>query len=442
MNTFTTKRFAIGTPIIFLLVLMVMPELNAQVTQVKKTVSIKGAIKTSDGLPAESVTVGLKGTSKGTVTDGKGAFEIRKVEPGSYILTVSFIGLETRDIAIDVKDNETLLLQEITLSENSQKLEEIIVSDRRSYLQGEPSSSLRIQTPLVETPQSIIVITNDVIKDQQLFTTTDVIKNVSGVTSIFPYANIYTDLNIRGSRAGANALRNGMQLSSGLQEDMSYVDRVEFVKGPAGFMLAQGEPGGMYNVVTKKPLGRSHSSASMAMGSYGLFRAALDAGNRVGDKVSYRLNIMGQKSGTHLNFGQNNRLSVAPVVRYEFSDKTSVTFEYNLDIATVNGTFAQVPTINGKTALPKSFMIDDPGIDPAKIKNNYGTVNLHHQLNDQWTLTAQIGAASFAEDNKLLFTTRAIDENNKLLRNYRYIYRDYKNGNAQLFLNGNVRPEA
>jgi iron complex outermembrane receptor protein len=265
-----------------------------------------------------------------------------------------------------------------------------------------------------------------------------VIKNVSGVTSIFPYVNIYTDLNIRGTRAGSNALRNGVQLSSGLQEDMSYVEKVEFIKGPAGFMLAQGEPGGMYNVVTKKPLDRSHASATLTTGSYGLFRTSFDAGNRIGNKLSYRVNLMGQKSGTHLDYGQNNRLSIAPVLRYKFSEKTSVTAEYNLDFARVNGTFAQVPTVNKKPVTPLSFMVDDPGIDPASIRSDYGVINLQHEINKDWSLTGQIGVAKFTEENRLLYTNSTINAENKLLRNYRYIYRDYRNGNAQLYLNGNV----
>lgn len=434
----TRKAFA---QIIFFVMLtgVISTDLRAQNLTQRRPGAVRGVVKTSDDFPAELVTAGLKGRNKGATTNSKGEFEIRRVDPGNYTLTVSFVGLETKEIAIEVSEGETVDVGEIMLNESSRRLEEITISDRREYLETEPSSSLRIQTPLIETPQSIIVVTSDVIRDQQLFTTTDVIRNVSGVTSIFPYVNIYTDLNIRGTRAGANALRNGMQLSSGLQEDMSYVDKVEFVKGPAGFMLAQGEPGGMYNVVTRKPLGRNHASASLVTGSYGLFRSSLDVGNTIGEKVAYRVNAMGQKSGSHLDFGQNNRVSVAPVVRYQLSDKTSLTVEYNLDIVTVNGTFAQVPTMNGKPVVPKSFMIDDPGIDPARIRNDYGLVNLHHQFNDEWSLTAQIGAAHFAETNRLLFTTQGIDANNKLLRNYRYLQRDYKNGNAQVYLNGNVR---
>ena len=56
---------------------------------------------------------------------------------------------------------------------------------------------------------------------------------------------------------------------------MSMVERIEFVKGPAGFMLANGNPSGFYNVVTKKPSGRTKGEANISLGSFDLYRALL-----------------------------------------------------------------------------------------------------------------------------------------------------------------------
>lgn len=84
-----------------------------------QTGTIKGTIKTSDGVPAELVTVTLKGTTKGTTVNSKGVYEIKKVSPGNYTLLTSFVGLETKEINIEVKENETTSVPEITLSENA-----------------------------------------------------------------------------------------------------------------------------------------------------------------------------------------------------------------------------------------------------------------------------------------------------------------------------------
>jgi iron complex outermembrane recepter protein len=405
--------------------------------------TIKGTVHTSDGQPAEMVNVGLKSTAKVTQVNGKGEFELSNVEPGKYTLIVFLIGLETKEQEIEVKAGETLLVPDITINETATKLEEAVVSGRKGYKTDEPSSSLRIQTPLLQTPQSILSINKSLIQDQQLFVITDVTRNVSGVTSIYPYVNIYTDLNIRGTRASSNKLRNGMPINAvygTLQEDMSYVENVEFIKGPAGFMLAQGEPGGMYNVVTKKPLAQNHLSTSFVTGSYGLFRGSVDVGGPIGKKVFYRLNVMGQKSGTQLDYGINDRISIAPVLRYELNDKTALTFEYNMDFAWVNGTFANLPT-HDQQFLTRNFAVDDPSMKGVQLANYYGTINLQHTISDHWKITAQIGNMNASQDGDMFYSgtwAGGIDSNNMLHRSYRYMAVKNHITAGQIYLNGNV----
>jgi iron complex outermembrane receptor protein len=404
-----------------------------------KTGSINGTVTTADGRPAEGVSVVLAGTSKGAITNASGNFEFKKVAEGQQVLVVSFIGLQTQRVNVSITDGVAASIN-VTLKESAEAMQEVIVQTKRvAYKEDQPSASLRIATPLMETPQSIISINRNILDDQQVFTVTDVSKNVSGVTTIFPYVGVYTDFNIRGTRTSSNKLRNGMNTSGSgiLQEDVSYIESIEFIKGPAGFMLAQGEPGGMYNVVTKKPLGRTHASVNFTTGSYGLYRSAIDVGSTLGEdkNFSYRLNIMGQKSGTHLDYGVNNRLSIAPVMRYQFNDKTALTLEYNLDKATVNGTFAQLPTKDGKF-FRRSLTVEDPVADPLKFVNHYGYVNLQHQLTVNWKLTVQLGSQYGNQDGTLFYTTAVVDANNMLPRNYRYIGRRSVATTGQVFMNG------
>src|SRR5688500_7776343 len=142
--------------------------------------SIKGSVKTFDGKPAESVHLELRGTSRGTATDLKGVYSIRNVAPGTYTLIASFIGLETKEKSVEVKIGEQVVV-DFVLSESYRRLEEVVVSAQRGelYKTEEPSSSLRIQTSLMETPQSILSVSSSVLQDQQVFVTTDVAKNVS-----------------------------------------------------------------------------------------------------------------------------------------------------------------------------------------------------------------------------------------------------------------------
>lgn len=414
-------------------------QITIQASQGKGTVT--GTVKTSDGRPAGFVTVRIRG-QRSTQADEQGRFTLENIEAGGYTITASYVGLQTQQQQVTVVAGGTVQVT-FALSEDAQTLQEVVVNGQQNtYNKQLPSPSLRIQTPIMKTPQSVLSIGRQVLEDQQVFTMTDVARNVSGVTSIFPYVGIYTDFNIRGTRAGSNKLRNGMNTngSGSLQEDMSYVENIEFIKGPAGFMLAQGEPGGMYNVVTKKPLGYQHLSASFATGSYGLYRGAIDMGSGIGtgNKLAYRLNVMKQYSGTHLDYGVNNRLSVAPVLQYRIDDRTSLTAEYNLDVAKVNGSFAQVSTRNQRF-LRRSFTVEDPVADPMRLATHYGYLNLQHRISDQWKLTAQIGTQYADQDGFVFYTTAAIGADGLLPRNYRYIGRRSTINTGQVFINGDVR---
>src|SRR6478609_6543639 len=94
---------------------------------------IKGLVKTSDGQPAEFITIAIKNSSRTTSTNNQGEFEIKRIEGGNKTLVISFIGLETKEIEVQVKENETVFVPEIVLKENHQQLDEVVVTGSRSY---------------------------------------------------------------------------------------------------------------------------------------------------------------------------------------------------------------------------------------------------------------------------------------------------------------------
>lgn len=205
-------------------------------------------------------------------------------------------------------------------------------------------------------------------------------------------------------------------------------------------MLAQGEPGGMYNVVTKKPLGYQHLSASFTTGSYGLYRAAVDIGSTAGkeEKLAYRINLMNQFSGTHLDYGVNNRFSFAPVLQYKIGANTTLTAEYNMDIARANGAFNNVSTRN-RQFLRRSFTLEDPVVDPLKMSSHYGYINLQHKINEQWKLTAQVGSLYATWGGFMFASFSEIDADGNLAREYLYYGPRSLNNTGQVFVNGTFK---
>lgn len=358
--------------------------------------SISGTVKTADGDPAEFVNVILKGTKKGAIVDKQGKFLIRNITPGSYTLLASFTGLKSQEQTVEVKENETATV-DLVLTESSKELEQVVVTSySNKYNQKNPSSSLRLQGPILEAPQNIQVVTKDVLKDQQVISMSDgLIRNVSGLTRLEHWGDMYTNITARGSQI--QAFRNGFNVVSSfwgpLTEDMSFVENIEFVKGPAGFMLSSGDPSGLYNVVTKKPTGQTKGEASFTVGSFNLYRTTLDLDGKLSKdgRLLYRLNLAAQNKKSHRPNEYNDRYVIAPVISYQVDDKTKLTFEYNYQRANMSnvGSF-YIFSPDGYANLPVDFTMMPAGVPGTKINDHsfYGTVQ--HDIGRNWKLTAQL----------------------------------------------------
>ena len=365
---------------------------------------VKGKVTTTDNKPAEMVTISINGTKKSTLTGNDGSFIIRNVQPGNYELEVSLVGYEnvTQSVTIEANKTSTVTIQ---LKVSEKQLQEVIVSSGSvGYKTNVASSTLRLQTPLIEVPQNIQVITNRVLKDQQILSMSDgVIRNVSGAMRLEHWGDMYTNINMRGSRA--SEFRNGMNIIisywSPLTQDMSFIDHVEFVKGPAGFMMSVGEPSGIFNVVTKKPTGINKGEVNFTMGSYDMYRASLDLDGKFDKegKLLYRFNMAGQAQNSFRPYEFNNRYAIAPVITYKLDDKTTLTAEYNLQkVKTSNVGSYYVFSTKGYAVLPRNFTTLDPGLDPTYITDQSITVNLQHRFSDNWKLTAQAAYFDYASN--------------------------------------------
>ncbi|RIJ37059.1 TonB-dependent receptor [Pontibacter oryzae] len=410
-----------------------------------QTGAINGHITTTDNMAAIGVSIGLENTAIGTTTDAQGDYLINKVKPGKYVLRVQMLGLEPQAQDVLVEAGKTTQVN-FRLSESASRLQEVVITSQRDkYKATLPSETLRLQTPLLETPQNIQVITSDVLKDQQVFSLSEgVSRNVSGVSVLEHWGN-YTRMNMRGARVAP--FRNGMNIESTwgpLSEDMSFVERIEFVKGPAGFMLANGDPAGFYNIVTKKPTGVPSQEISLSMGSYNTYRATADLDGKLtaNGKLLYRLNLMGQKSESWRDYESNDRYAVAPVLKYKFSDRTSLTAEYTYQFSRMSAIgSAYVFSARGYKDLPRNFTIADPNLEPSDMKDHSAYLIFEHQINPNWHLTAQTSYFHYNQQGSSLWAS-GVAENGNMQRTLSGWDALNRSKFGQLFVNGEVQTGA
>ena len=386
-----------------------------------QTGSVRGTIYSSDSLPAAFVNVTLNNTTQGSTTNDQGIFEIKNVAAGRYTLLTSYVGRQGVAQSITVAAGETTVVPDITLRVNQEAMREVVIQGIRGddYLANLPSQSLRLPGPLVETPQNIQVITKEVIKDQQAIDMLETVtRNVSGAQMVEHWGT-FARVNMRGFKIPA--FRNGFNVDlpwGPLTEDMAIVERIEFVKGPAGFMLSSGEPGGLYNVVTKMPQPDQPNEVSLTVGSFNTLRGTLDVGGQLGttDKLQYRLNLMGSTKGAHRDYEFNNRYTVAPSLRYQLNEQTSVAAEYLYQYSQLSliGA-AYVFSANELGDLPRNFTLAEPNIDPSQVSEHNVFIDFNHRLSPDWEITAKIGYQRYEQIGNSLWAA-GVEPNGDIIR--------------------------
>ncbi len=406
--------------------------------------SIKGKITTSDGQPAAFISIGLKDKTQNTLTDDNGAYTFHKIKPGSYILKVSALGLNTQEKSITVSAGETAYANFI-LTENNEALKEVTIAGKKNkYKVSLPSASLRLNEPLLEAAQNIQTVSEQLIKDQQIISMSDgLVRNVSGAARAEHWGDLYTNIKMRGSQV--QAMRNGFNFVNSywgpLTEDMSFVDHIEFVKGPAGFMLGNGDPSGLYNVVTKKPTGINKGEVSFTVGSYDLYRTAIDFDHKITNdgKLLFRLNAAAQTKGSFRPFENNDRYTFAPSLSYQLSSKTKITAEYALQNAKMTevGSY-YIFSPNGYATLPRNFTLTQPGVPDTRINDHSAFINLQHNFSDTWKATAQVAYSKYLQNGYSSWPS-AVYTNGTIIRNVAIWDAESTMKLAQFFVNGQAK---
>jgi len=405
--------------------------------------AIAGSAATSDGRPAEYVNITVKEIKKTVTVDNAGKFYIRNLEPGTYTVLATFTGLPGQEQRVELRPGSTAQLQ-FVLNIASKELEQVVVTSYRNrYVEKNPSSSLRLTAPLIELPQNIQVVTGDVLKSQQVISMSDgLIRNVSGLTRLEHWGDLYTNITARGSQI--QAFRNGFNVVSSywgpLTEDMSFVESVEFIKGPAGFMLSNGDPSGLYNVVTKKPTGKSKGEVAFTMGSFDLYRTTLDLDGKLSEdgRLLYRFNAAAQNKKSHRPNEFNNRYAIAPVLSYQLDDQTLLTLEYNYqhaDMSNVGSYYVFSP--DGFKTLPVDFTMLPAGIPGTKIHDHSVYANIQHKINGNWKVTGQLAKFIYNQEGSSAWPS-IVNADGTIIRNIGVWDAKSNMTMGQLFVNGDV----
>jgi len=327
---------------------------------------ITGTITTSDGKPAQDVSVHIK--SKTILTDDKGQFTFNHQPPGAYELKISLVGHAPLHQQITVEENKTTTLS-LQLQVSEQQLDEVTVTTgHNKFNKKETDDVARMPLKNIENPQVYSVVTKEIMREQVVTDYNSIFRNVPGAGVPLVYNQGRSSLLARGFTT-ANLIRNSVSGYVYTNIDPANLERLEAIKGPSGtlFNSTAISFGGLFNRVTKKPLQTTRTEITYTGGSFDLSPIALDLNrltvdyNRPLNKsktILFRVNAAGHSEKSFQDAGFTRSLLLAPSFVFKLNDRLNVLLD--IEASTFNATS---PTRFAPAKTGKVTNIKDLGID-------------------------------------------------------------------------------
>ncbi|MBB5065822.1 TonB-dependent siderophore receptor [Granulicella mallensis] len=334
--------------------------------------SITGAITDTSGAMITSARVEAEcdDLQRQTQSGADGSYRL-KLNPGQYHLRVSAPGFTpvSQDLVIPSDGNVSALNFTLKVGQAGST---VTVTADSGYIASDASTGTKTDLPLLETPQSISTITREQMDDQGVTGLSSLLLYTAGVAAQTQGYEPSRDwsISLRGFDATSFGLfHNGLFWDSYAQTDSFELERVEILKGPSSVLYGENTPGGLINMVTKKPVTSLLRRSELDYGSYDRVQLTGDFGDALDrdGHWSYRAPVLYRHSGTQIDHIPDNRFLVAPSLRWSPNSATSLTLlmDYQYDhtgwIQFMPGYGTLFPNPNGQ--IPTSLDLGQPGWD-------------------------------------------------------------------------------
>ncbi|HLQ45664.1 MAG TPA: TonB-dependent receptor plug domain-containing protein, partial [Planctomycetaceae bacterium] len=291
----------------------------------------------------------------------------------------------------------------------------ITVTEPGGFFAGSSISATKTDAPLIEIPQSVSVVTQDQLTSRNVQTVNEAIRYTGSVdVDTYGTETRYDWINIRGFDQSTYGLyRDNSRWQSGNvsgQIDPYMIQEVDIVKGPSSVLYGQNQPGGLVNLVTKRPPSRALREIVLNYGSFNRRQVAADFGGPLGtddNTLRYRLTGLYRRSDTQVKFVPDNRWFVAPALTWIPSSQTTWTVlgDYQKDdtgwsqFLPSQGTIS--PNPNGK--IPRDVFVGEPNYDFFHRTQWSGGSLFEHRLSDMWTVRNTLRYSSIKYNGNTVF---------------------------------------
>ena len=272
----------------------------------------------------------------------------------------------------------------------------VVSGSRQNYRALSATGATKTDTLLKDLPQSVRVLTADLLRDVGVTNLASALDLTSGISRQSNLGGLWDSYAMRGFTGdpnfGSDYLVNGFSSSRGYNglRDSAGTASVEVLKGPASALYGRGEPGGTVNITTKKPRFEPSYELDVSVGSHQTYRTALDLTGPISENLAYRLNGAYEKGDSFRDTIETERSFLSPSFIWLIGDHTRVSYE-------VEASEQRVPFDRGVLAvggvlglIPNSRFLGEPADGPTVVKSLGHQVFVEHEFNERWKLQSGV----------------------------------------------------
>jgi len=287
------------------------------------------------------------------------------------------------------------------------------------------ATATKTDASILETPQSISVVTRENMDTRNVQSVNEALRYSAGV-KVEPYGpdTRHDWIFVRGFDASVQGLyMNGLRWQAGQiagRIDPYGLERVEVLKGPASVLYGLAQPGGMVNLVTKRPGMGNFGEVRVEGGNFDRFQGSFDVNTEASPQWQFRVTGLVRDSETQVDFIDDNRMFIAPALTWRPNDATSLTVlaNYQQDNTSAAQFLPAIGTVSGTPfgKIPRGRFLGDPNWDQFDREQYSLGYMLEHELNDTWTLRQNLRYNGIDTSWKQLYTNALQADNRTLTR--------------------------
>ena len=329
------------------------------------------------------------------------------------------LDLGTPQLAQETESEEPIMLDPVTVEGQGENA----TGPVDGYVANESTTGSKTDTPIIENPQSISVISADRLDAQAAGSLAEALRYSAGVTGeLFGMDQRGYGINIRGFETDEGGFyRDGLQLkgtsfSAFLPLDLYGAERLEIMRGPASVLYGQNPPGGLINYVSKRPTAEPFHEVEASAGTFDRFEGKFDLSGPITEEgdLLYRVTGLARDSDTQVDFVNDDRYFIAPALTWAGEDTTlTLLANYQHDNAgwgiqflPASGTVLDNP--NGR--LPRHTFTGEPDFDRYNLDQASFGYLFEHRFNDVFTVRQNARVSYLHNDSDVVYGNGLIDD--------------------------------